>query len=242
MDIQGISSSRYVAYLDAAKSNSNAVIPVRGRNLGPDTVFISEAAYHKLDVAKGLAEPELNEMGKLIASRLDAVLAAGEDLENAPSRSQLMPGNYARLQLIEAEIQQGNDSQKLQDEKLLLILFGDTREFTDQDLAEGRELLDTLMPSRDASLSFTDLVKALRKSIGLANGETGGSEEAAEEMSPEMRLMMEKLKEFLEDSKGASISISLQADWKETTVTLGPDEKGEQRISVDIEGTIAPAG
>lgn len=243
MNIQGIGSDSYLNYLTGGRKQT-VINPVLNRNLGPDTVCISEAAQKKLEVAKGLAEPELNEMGRSIAGRLDAILALDEEALGATTRSQILPGNYERLQLIEAEIRKGNDSQKLQDEKLLLILFGDARELTDQDLAEGREILDELLPSRDESLTFTDLVKALRKAVGMGTGESGqtaedGTEEPA--MSPEMRLMAEKLKEFLEETKGANIAVSLKGDWKETTVSLGPDEKGEQRLGIDISGTIAPA-
>jgi hypothetical protein len=238
MEIQGVRSSGYLAYLGSGQK-TETIPTVLNRNLGPDTVTISETARQKLAVAKGLAEPELNDMGKLMASRLDDILTASEEADEYTRRAQLLPGNYARLQAIEAEIQQGNDSQKLQDEKLLLILLGDVRELTDQDLAQGREMLDELMPSRSESLSFSDLVKALRKSAGMGGIETDGAEEADEAMSPETRLMAEKLKEFLQQSKGADISIALKGDWKETTVKTGPDKYGNQRINVSIDGEIA---
>ncbi len=238
MEIQGIRSNGYAAYL-GSRPKTEAIPTVLNRNLGPDTVTISEKAQQKLAVAKGLAEPELNEMGKLMASRLDAILSASEETDEYTRRAQLLPGNYARLQAIEAEIQQGNDSQKLQDDKLLLILLGDARELTDQDLAEGREMLDELMPTRSESLSFSSLVKALRKSAGMGGIETDPSEDTEEALSPETRLMAEKLKEFLEKSKGADISITLKDDWKETTVKTGPDKYGNQRLNVSIDGEIA---
>lgn len=238
MEIQGVRSGGYLAYL-GSRQKTETIPTASSRNLGPDTVTISEAAQQKLNVAKGLAEPELNEMGKLMASRLDEILTASEEADEYTRRSQLLPGNYARLQAIEAEIQQGNDSQKLRDDKLLLILLGDSRELTDQDLAEGREMLDELMPSRDKSLSFGDLVKALRKSAGMGGVETDSTEETDKALSPETRLMAEKLKEFLEQSKGADISIILKGDWKETTVKTGPDNYGNQRLNISIDGEIA---
>lgn len=242
MQISRVQANSYLSFLQQPSRKDSGPTPMLGaRNM--DSVHISEEARRKLAVAMGEAEPELNEMGKLMSSQLESILELGADTGEYTKRSQLLPGNYDKLKAIESEIALGNDSQEMQDKKLLLILFGDTRELTDADLQEGIEMLNELMPDRNVSLSFSDLVTALRKSAGMGDTSTSaaqknGVEEDGEDMAPETRLMMEELKDFLEQSKGASISITLNGDRKETQVTLGPDEYGNETLRLQIDGTI----
>lgn len=241
--------------VSAIQTYQDIVLPARtqavnkqaanNRNLGPDTVRISPEAQAKVNELVGSGEPELNGAGKLVADKLKTWLDATKLTGEYEETSEILPLNYARLQAIEAEIARGNDSQELKAKKLVLQLFGDVRELSQKDLDEGAALIMELMPSDNTTLAFEDVVSLLRKTCGMGQsssyaGDAMEHDKKDEEgaSSAENQLVLEELKTFLDESKGASVEISINQSHKTTRVTRGPDEDGLQTIRFNVESSI----
>ena len=249
MNISGIQAYQQSFFSASGKAAAGHVIA--NRNLGPDTVRISPEAMAKINAYTGEAAPEMSGMGKLISGRLKSWVDAAGQTGTHENDSEILPLNYSKLQAIEAEIANGNDSRELQDRKLLLTLFGDVKELSEYELDEGVALLKEFMPSGDKTLEFGEIVSLLRKAYGV--GDAGEGVRAAEDgesadgegedaLSPETKLFLEELQGLLDKAKGLSVEITLNGNAKKTAITRGPDKNGKQAIAFSIKGSIYKAG
>lgn len=234
-----VSASSTVSYAElfASRSNQRVVSTAYTPRKNMDSVSISPEAMQKLNEAKGAApEPEMDGMGKLFCERMRSYSEYGEE-DTYTLQTTILDMNYIRLQAIENEIANGNTSQELQDQKLLIALFGDVRELSVQDFQEGTKLLNELMPERDNRIQFEKIVSALRKAYGVGGEDSLSSDEAeeTEELSPETKLLLEELESFIRDTGGISLDISIKDNHKETRVTKGA--RGDEAKAVTFAVT-----